>query len=223
MNLVDRYQRAQQPATPVIGFLSGGSSAAFAPYLRAFWQGLGEAGFVDGRNIAIEYRWAEGRLDHLPEMAADLVRRQVALIAATPGRNRQTSLRCCCSIALDLMFNQGRFQPRKPCSCRGRCVHCSRPSVLTRPRPRADIGRTEIPRCSSPCRAQWPRPVREMRRTRASSLDFSRTVCVMAYRPSGRILGATGPTFDDPVSKPVGRYPGRVSTSSSDRPSSRRA
>jgi len=131
MNLVDRYQRAQQPATPVIGFLSGGSSAAFAPYLRAFWQGLGEAGFVDGRNIAIEYRWAEGRLDHLPEMAADLVRRQVALIAATPGRNRQTSLRCCCSIALDLMFNQGRFQPRKPRNCRGRSVHCSRPSVLT--------------------------------------------------------------------------------------------
>jgi len=70
---------------PVIGFLGGGSSAAFAPYLRAFWQGLGEAGFVDGRNIAIEYRWAEGRLDQLPEMAADLVRRQVALIAATGG------------------------------------------------------------------------------------------------------------------------------------------
>jgi len=77
--------RGQQPTMPVIGFLSGGSSAAFTPYLRAFWQGLGEAGFADGRNIAIEYRWAEGRLDQLPEMAADLVRRQVALIAATGG------------------------------------------------------------------------------------------------------------------------------------------
>ena len=146
MNLVDRYQRAQQPATPVIGFLSGGSSAAFAPYLRAFWQGLGEAGFVDGRNIAIEYRWAEGRLDHLPEMAADLVRRQVALIAATPGRNRQTSLRCCCSIALDLMFNQGRFQPRKPRNCRGPSKRFDTTKTLSRHLSRVEGG------CS---RAAW--------------------------------------------------------------------
>ena len=85
MNLVDRYQRAQQPATPVIGFLSGGSSAAFAPYLRAFWQGLGEAGFVDGRNIAIEYRWAEGRLDHLPEMALHILAYNMTRVMSIMG------------------------------------------------------------------------------------------------------------------------------------------
>jgi putative ABC transport system substrate-binding protein len=75
--------RAQQPAMPVIGFLNAGSAILFADRLRAFHQGLNEIGFAEGRNLAIDYRWADDQYDRLPALAAELVRRQVAMIVAT--------------------------------------------------------------------------------------------------------------------------------------------
>ena len=77
--------RAQKPAMPVIGFLNPASPAVWSPRVAAFLRGLAVAGYIDGKNVTIEFRWAEGRYNRLQAMAVDLVRRQVAVIVATGG------------------------------------------------------------------------------------------------------------------------------------------
>src|SRR5262247_302874 len=77
--------RAQQPTMPVIGFLDSRPPDAMSDRLRAFRQGLKDTGYVEGENVAISYRFAENQIDRLPELAADLVRRRVAVIATTGG------------------------------------------------------------------------------------------------------------------------------------------
>src|SRR5262245_16208036 len=77
--------RAQQPTVPVVGFLGTTSQQDFSDRVTAFREGLKETGYVEGQNVVIEYRWPEGNYDRLPELAADLVRRKVAVIAAVGG------------------------------------------------------------------------------------------------------------------------------------------
>src|SRR5262249_60756712 len=72
--------RAQQPAVPVVGFLSSGSPGPYQPFLSAYHAGLKESGYIEGHNVAIEYRWAEGEHARLPKMAEDLIRVRVSVI-----------------------------------------------------------------------------------------------------------------------------------------------
>ena len=83
--LAARAQQAKETAMPVVGFLNSASANAFEPLVQAFRDGLRQAGYVDGRNVTIEYRWAEGQIDRLPALAADLAQRQVAVIVTFGG------------------------------------------------------------------------------------------------------------------------------------------
>jgi putative ABC transport system substrate-binding protein len=83
--------RAQQPAMPVIGVISAGSRGAYAELLAAFRQGLKETGYVEGQTVAIDSRWADGQLDRLPGLAADLVQRRVAVIVTTGGSSSRAA------------------------------------------------------------------------------------------------------------------------------------
>jgi putative ABC transport system substrate-binding protein len=82
--------RAQQPTMPVVAFLNSASPDGHVPMVAAFHQGLKEAGYVEGQNVAVEYRRAEGHYDRLPALAADLVRRQVAVVATLAARQRHS-------------------------------------------------------------------------------------------------------------------------------------
>jgi putative ABC transport system substrate-binding protein len=111
--------RAQQAAMPVIGFLSGGSpDAVWAGMVTGFRRGLNETGFVDGQNVSIEYRWAEGQYDRLPKLAGDLVSRPVTIILAAggsePARIAKAATTTCLRQRRRSRQERARFQPQPP-------------------------------------------------------------------------------------------------------------
>src|SRR6516162_8052039 len=102
--------QAQQAAMPVIGLLNGVSFESYADNVSAFRQGLMETGFVEGRNVAIEYRSADGRYERAPALAADLVRRQVAVIVAIGGGNPMTKAAKTATSTIPIVFAVGAIR-----------------------------------------------------------------------------------------------------------------
>ena len=99
--------RAQKPAMPVIGYLGSASPGQFAPYVAGFRRGLNETGYVEGKNVAVEFRWAEGHFDRLPALASDLVRRQVTVILATGAGGGANAAKAATS-TIPIVFTTGR-------------------------------------------------------------------------------------------------------------------
>jgi putative ABC transport system substrate-binding protein len=98
--------RAQQQAMPVVGFLSSALAGPSAHLVASFRRGLQEAGFVEGRNAAVEYRWAEGQYERLPALAADLVRSQVAVIVTVGGESSAAAAKAA-TATIPIVFNAG--------------------------------------------------------------------------------------------------------------------
>jgi putative tryptophan/tyrosine transport system substrate-binding protein len=98
--------RAQQPALPIVGFLNGTSAQSFAPMVAGFRRGLSAVGYVEGQNLAIEFRWAENQPDRLPALAADLVAKRVSAIAATGGLQAVLSVKMA-TADIPIVFTSG--------------------------------------------------------------------------------------------------------------------
>ena len=98
--------RAQQPGTPVIGFLHGATPDSYASFLAAFRKGLNEAGYIEGQNVTVEYRWADNQLERLPELAAELVRHRVSVIFAGGGSNPSLAAKAATS-TIPVVFASG--------------------------------------------------------------------------------------------------------------------
>src|SRR5262245_53990584 len=114
-----RAARAQQPAMPIVGFVTGRSAEATVRQAAAFRKGLNETGYVEGQNLTVEYHWLEGQYDRLPSLMADLVRRRVAVIA-TPGSNPAALAAKAATATIPIVFGVGE-DPVKNGSCRYPC------------------------------------------------------------------------------------------------------